>query len=54
MIRRILVGLGGTPYTSVGIQRAVELASRHEAGLTGVTLIDKEAMLDCPESGTLA
>ena len=54
MIRRILVGLGGTPYTSVGIQRAVELASRHEADLTGVTLVDKSAMLDFPESGTLA
>ncbi|MBI5100411.1 MAG: universal stress protein [Nitrospirae bacterium] len=40
MIKRILVGLGGTPYTSVAIQRAVELAERFEAEMTGVTVID--------------
>ena len=54
MIKRILVGLGGSPYTSVGIRRAVELAIRHEAEITGVTLLDKEAMLDHPESGAQA
>ena len=40
MIRRILVGLAGTPYTAVSIQTAVELAVRHGAELTGVTAID--------------
>jgi len=40
MIRRILLGLGGTPYTSVAIQRAIELAKRFEAEITGVTAVD--------------
>ena len=38
MIRRILVGLGGTPYTSVAIERAVKLAKQHDAEITGVTV----------------
>lgn len=40
MIRRILVGLAGTPHTSAAIQTSVELAARHGAELTGVTVID--------------
>ena len=40
MIKRILVGLGGTPYTSVAIQRAMDLAKRFEAEITGVTVVD--------------
>jgi len=40
MIKRILVGLGGTPYTSVAIRRAVGLAKRFEAEITGVTVVD--------------
>lgn len=40
MIKRILVGLGGTEYTPIAIRRAVELAQLHEAELTGVTVID--------------
>ena len=40
MIKRILVGLGGTPFTEVAIQRALELAQRHDAELTGVTVVD--------------
>ena len=40
MIKRILVGLGGTPFTSVSIQRAVELAKIHQAQTTGVTVLD--------------
>ena len=35
MIKRILVGLAGTPYTDTAIRRAVELAKVHEAELTG-------------------
>jgi len=40
MIKRILVGLGGTSYTHVAIQRAVGLAKRFEAEITGVTVVD--------------
>ena len=40
MIKRILVGLGGTPFTEVAVRRAVELARAHEAELTGVTVVD--------------
>jgi len=38
MIKRILVGLGGTPYTSVAIERAVQLAKQFDAEITGVTV----------------
>lgn len=55
MIKRILVGLGGTPYTPVAIKQAVELAAPREAELTGVTLVDvrRAALVDQtpPESG---
>ena len=40
MVKRILVGLGGTPFTKVAVKRAVELARLHEAQLTGVTIVD--------------
>ncbi len=40
MIKRILVGLGGTPYTQFAVSRAIELAQLHEAELTGVTAVD--------------
>ena len=40
MIKRILLGLGGTPYTDVAIERAVELAKDHGARITGVTVVD--------------
>jgi nucleotide-binding universal stress UspA family protein len=40
MIKRILLGLGGTPYTDVAIERAVELAKAHGALITGVTVMD--------------
>jgi len=40
MIKRILVGIGGTPFTDVAIQRAVELSNIHGSVLTGVTVID--------------
>jgi nucleotide-binding universal stress UspA family protein len=44
MIKRILVGLGGTDFTTVAIRRAVELAQIHQAQLTGVTVIDVERL----------
>jgi nucleotide-binding universal stress UspA family protein len=40
MIKRILVGIGGTPFTDVAIQRAIELANIHGSALTGVTVVD--------------
>lgn len=40
MIKRILVGLAGTIYTPVAIERAVTLARTHEAEVTGVTVLD--------------
>ncbi len=44
MIKKILLGLGGTPYTTVAIKRAVELAKRFDAELTGVTVLDLERL----------
>jgi nucleotide-binding universal stress UspA family protein len=40
MIKRILVGLGGTPFTTVATKIATELGDLHQAQLTGVTVID--------------
>jgi nucleotide-binding universal stress UspA family protein len=40
MIKRILIGLGGTPFTPIATQRAIELAKRHEAEVTGITVVD--------------
>lgn len=40
MIKRILVGLAGTPYTTAAIRRAVELARQQQAQLTAVTVLD--------------
>jgi len=45
MIKRILVGLGGTPYTPVAIERAVTLAQRYEASLTAVTMVKREQLI---------
>jgi nucleotide-binding universal stress UspA family protein len=44
MIKRILLGLGGTPFTDVAIERAVELAKAHEALITGVTVVDTKQL----------
>ena len=40
MLRRILVSLGGTGFSSAGIRRAVELAQIHDAQVTAVTVAD--------------
>lgn len=45
MIKRILVGLGGTPFTSVAVQRAVELAQAHDSHLTGVTVMEMDRLI---------
>jgi len=44
MIKKILLGLGGTPYTTVAIQRAVELARQFDAEITGVTVLDLDRL----------
>jgi len=45
-IKRILVGLGGTPFTPMSIRRAIELAQSHQAEVTGVTLLDESNFID--------
>lgn len=40
MIKRILVGLGGTPFTVAATATATELGERHNAQTTGVTVVD--------------
>jgi nucleotide-binding universal stress UspA family protein len=44
MIKRILLGIGGTPFTNVAIQRAVELCKIHKAQLTAVTVVDEQRL----------
>ena len=44
MIKRVLLGIGGTPFTSVAIQRAVELCRLHRAQLTAVTVVDEQRL----------
>jgi nucleotide-binding universal stress UspA family protein len=46
MLKRILVALSGTPFTPVAVQRGVELAQKHGASLTGVTVVDIERLSD--------
>jgi nucleotide-binding universal stress UspA family protein len=58
MIKRILLGLGGTPFTDVAIERAVELAKAHGALITGVTVVDTKQLAQVgpvpPGGGTYA
>jgi nucleotide-binding universal stress UspA family protein len=44
MIKKILLGLGGTPYTTVGIQRAVQIARRSGAEITGVVVLNPDRL----------
>ncbi len=44
MIKCILVGIGGTKFTDVAINRAIELAVLHGAFLTGITVIDSKRL----------
>jgi nucleotide-binding universal stress UspA family protein len=44
MVRKILVGLGGTPFTDVAVRRAVELARLHGAEVTGITVLDEKKL----------
>ena len=40
MLKRILVGLGGSDYTVAAINQAVAIAIAHNAELTGVSVTD--------------
>lgn len=44
MLKRILVGLGGTEYTVSAINQAVALAMAHDAEVTGVSIIDESRL----------
>ena len=44
VIKRVLLGIGGTPFTSVAIRRAVELCRLHDAQLTAVTVVDEQRL----------
>jgi nucleotide-binding universal stress UspA family protein len=44
MIKRILVGLGGTIYTPSAVRHAIDLCRSHDAELTGVTVVDMERL----------
>jgi nucleotide-binding universal stress UspA family protein len=41
VVKKILIGIGGTPFTAVAIRRAVELAALHHAQVTAVTVVDE-------------
>lgn len=44
MIKRILVGLGGTEYTLSAINKAVAIAMDQNAELTGVSILDEQRL----------
>lgn len=46
MIKRILVGLGGTPFTAVATQAATELARMHGAQTIGVTVVNTRKLTE--------
>jgi nucleotide-binding universal stress UspA family protein len=46
MLKRILLGLGGTDYTVAAIHQAVALAITNDAEVTGVSILDTERLSD--------
>ena len=50
MVRRILLGLGGTPFSPVATQCAIELAQTHGAELAGITVVDVVRLRDVGRS----
>ena len=40
MLKRLLLGIGGTPFSNAAIALAVELALLHDARVTAVTVVD--------------
>ena len=52
MIKRILVGLGGTPFTKVATRRATELGDLHDAQAGLTTVIDTpQGLFAAPQQG---
>lgn len=45
MLKRILVGLGGTEYTTSAINQALALAMAHDAEITGISAFDAKRLL---------
>jgi nucleotide-binding universal stress UspA family protein len=52
MVKRILVGLGGTPFTPTAIRYGTELAKAHQAEIDGVTVIDYRRLHAFEKSGS--
>ncbi len=46
MIKRILVGIGGSDFSVSAFQQAIELAKFHHAQLTGVSVCDERRLKD--------
>jgi nucleotide-binding universal stress UspA family protein len=46
VIKRVLIGLGGTPYVESKMRHALEFAQRFGAELTGVTVADLARLID--------
>ena len=46
MIKNVLLGIGGTPFTSMAIRGAVELCHIHDAHLTAVTVVDERRLAE--------
>jgi nucleotide-binding universal stress UspA family protein len=44
MLKRILVGLGGTEYTESATNEAIALAMANDAELTGVSIVHREKL----------
>ena len=44
MVKRILLGIGGTPFTTIAIERAVALAKEHGASLKAVTVVNPDQL----------
>lgn len=42
MIKKILISIGGTPYTSVAVERAILIASRFDAQITGLVVLNPD------------
>jgi nucleotide-binding universal stress UspA family protein len=42
MLKRILVGVGGTPYMEAEVRHAIDVAREHTAELTALTVVDLE------------
>ena len=42
MIKKILVSIGGTPYTPIAVERAILIAARFDAQITGLVVVNPD------------